>query len=147
MAPGDSATVRADQTGGLIVRHQRHVLSFDNGDVIVLWVENGGDREPGQIRKCVAVTGALATKFGWACHDPGLTAVVFSEVRDNARTAFLLAGPPETTHFVVGTEGRQIGVIPIDGYAVLTEAGSVCATLVEAWEGDELLRSEPSSAC
>lgn len=64
----------------------------------------------------------------------------------------VLVGPVDTTHFVVESAGRRMGLVAVDGIAVLTRKDAHCVanpTLIEAWDHDELLLEEtpPTRPC
>ncbi len=59
-----------------------------------------------------------------------------------------LNGPPDMTHFVVTTPTGTIGVVPIEGQALLhLDGASPGDTTVAAWRGEELLEEEPAVFC
>ncbi len=59
-----------------------------------------------------------------------------------------LAGPADTTHFIVTVGEQRLGVIPIEGQALVYVDGACGAGMkVSAWKGDEQLREEPANFC
>lgn len=59
-----------------------------------------------------------------------------------------LVGPDDMTHFIVTADDQRIGVIPIEGQAlVYLDGGCGQAITVAAWRGDEQIREEPVNYC
>lgn len=67
---------------------------------------------------------------------------------DGSSIVIELNGPADMTHFVVTTPTGTIGVVPIEGQALLYfDDGCPRDTTVAAWRGNELMRDEPAVFC
>ena len=77
--------------------------------------------------------------------DDGQQPLLRGSTGSDTMTIFEFVGPEGTTHFVVVVGQRRIGVIAIEGRALLSTRAEFCQAppdLVEAWDGDRLLRAE-----
>ena len=77
--------------------------------------------------------------------DDGQQPLLRGATGSDTMTILELVGPEGTTHFVVVVGQRRIGLIAIEGRALLSTRAEFCQAppdRVEAWDGNRLLRTE-----
>lgn len=74
--------------------------------------------------------------------------LVSGSMSDGSSIVVELNGPADMTHFVVTTPTGTIGVVPIEGQALLyIDEACPDDTTVAAWRGEEQIREEPAVFC
>lgn len=144
---------------GGVVLAGRHVLRApgDSGKMVDLWVLRVRSPQMGPgIQECRVLWYTDGSGGGSSCSaladgpppagpQQGL---VLGASSDESSFTLDLVGPADMTHFIVTAGDQRIGVIPIEGQALLTLDGACPAdTRVAAWRNDEQLREEPTSFC
>ncbi len=131
----------------------RHVLRAPSPDGFVeLWILRirSPDMGPG-IMEC-RVTASEGSSSAGCSSVAGAPAperpLVGGAGGDGSSILVELNGPLDMTHFVVTAPTGTIGVVPIEGQALL-HLDEACPrdTTVAAWRGEELLRDEPAVFC
>lgn len=110
-----------------------------NGDLLDCRVVERDD-ESGTSSSCAAVADAALA--------PNPPHLMQGATSDESWAMIDLVGPVDMTHFIVTVGDERIGVIPIEGQAlVYIEGDCRRAITVAAWRGDELIREEPANFC
>lgn len=133
----------------------RHVLRAPTPDGFVeLWIlrVRSPDMGPGivecRVTESAGSSGASCSPIADAQAQPDDLPLVGGGSGDGSSIVVELNGPPDMTHFVVTTPTGTIGVVPIEGQALLyIDEACPDDTTVAAWRGEEQIREEPAVFC
>lgn len=150
--PPDSSTF-----GGGTILGARHVLRAPTGDggMIDLWIMRVRSPQLGPgVQECRVMessdgsgSGSSCTALAQAGPPVGQLPLVQGGIGDGTSFTMELSGPADMTHFILTAGEQRIGVIPIQGQALVYFADCPAGMTVAAWRGDEPIREEPSSFC
>lgn len=160
MVPPDAGAKRPlDVLGpGTVVLGGSHVLRAPMGDgkLMDFWILRVRSAQMGPgIMECKVMepsdgsgSSAGCSSVGDAAQIPGRQNLVQGGMSDERWVLMEVAGPAETTHFIVTAGDQRIGVIPIEGRALVYLEGPCQRSMtISAWSGDEQLREEPANFC
>lgn len=134
-----------------VVLGARHILRAPGPDGLTdLWVLRVRSPElGGGVNECRVTVTANGSGAGCSPIGPGAVvgarpALVSGATGDGFTSTLQLVGPAGTTHLIVDTDGRRLGVVTIEGQALVTLDGCPDNVVIEAWQGDTMLVEEPA---
>lgn len=146
-----------DMFGGGTLVSARHLLQAPQGDggMVDLWIMRVRNPQMGPgLQECrVTVAddgsgGAGCSSLADAARPGGEQSLVQGMMGDEDSFTVELGGPPDMTHFIATVGDRRIGVVPIEGQALLYLEGDCPAGLtVTGWRGDEQIGEAQNQFC